>query len=135
MSDSPAPDDASAAAEDRIARNRARRAAASEDADVPKLPRGRGFKLSRGQLIRIALTGAMLVMLVVVQRPCAESVSSFVTGFGGDPGSAAAKMPKPGNVDVGSGSQHYEMLHPGMTEDEIKAVMERARAANNAAKP
>lgn len=118
--------------------------------DVPKLPRGRGLRLSRPLMVRIAGTLLLLVFLIVMQRPCADAVSSFVTGFG-DEGSAAVQMPKPGNVDVpaapggsGGGSasaggsaagserpdrdDRYEHLRPGMTEEEIKAVIDRARA-------
>ena len=103
--------------------------------DVPKLPRGRGLRLSRPQMVRIAGTLLLLVFLIVMQRPCADAFSKFVTSFG-DQGSASVQMPKPGNVDVpvgsagvGSGSDvHVERLRPGMTEDEIKAVIERARA-------
>jgi len=100
-----------------------------------------------------------------MQRPCASSVSTFVTGFGsaGDRGSAAVVLPRPGTIDVpgsaaGSGSaaglgsaagpgsaagqgsqagagaasavpdlERYEHLRPGMTDDEVKAVIERAR--------
>jgi hypothetical protein len=124
--------------------------------DVPKLPRGRGLRLSRPQMVRIAGTLLLLVFLIAMQRPCADAVSKFVTGFG-DEGSAAAQMPKPGNVDVpaaadGSGSargsagpgpgsgdrdDRYEHLRPDMTEDEIKAVIERARlkAARGSATP
>ena len=103
------------------------------DDDVPKLPRGRGLRLSRPQLIRIAGTVFLLVFLIMMQRPCADAVSKFVTGFG-DQGSASVQMPKPGNVDVpggsagsASGPDRYEHLRPGMTEDEIKAVIDRAR--------
>jgi len=124
----PAPADPEAA-EDRIARARARRAEADDDDHVPRLPRGRGFKLSRGQLIKIVLTAGLLVMLLVVQRPCAESVSTFVTGFG-DRGSASQQMPKPGNVER-TGSDHYEVIRTDMTEAEIKAAMARARAAHD----
>jgi hypothetical protein len=125
--------------------------------DVPRLPRGRGLRLSRPQLVRIAGTLLLLVFLIVMQRPCADAVSTFVTGFG-DQGSAAVQMPKPGNVDVpvgsagaggsgGSGASggagalpddgQFERLRPGMTEDEIKAVIERARskAARGSATP
>jgi hypothetical protein len=144
------------------------RAAPAPDADVPRLPRGRGLRLSRPLLVRIAGTVALLVFLIAMQRPCADSVSRFVTGFGssGDHGSAAAVMPRPGTIDVpgssggsmgsagsgsagsgsagpgsaGSGSagaaagpdaldlERYEHLRPGMTDDEVKAVIERARA-------
>ena len=63
-------------AEDRVARARARRAAAADAEDLaPKLPRGKGFVLSKGHLIKIALTASVLVMLLVIQRPCANAVS------------------------------------------------------------
>ena len=100
------------------------------DEPVPRLPRTRGFKLSTPQLVRIGLTASLLVLIIVVQRPCADSVSKFVTGFGGE-GSAAATMPKPGTVDQpgGPGSAgDYEQLRPDMTEAEIKAAIERAKA-------
>jgi hypothetical protein len=114
----------------------------SPDDEVPKLPRGRGLRLSRTQLVRIAGTLVLLVFLIVMQRPCSDAVSKFVTGFG-DQGSASVQMPRPGNVDVpaatggsggwsGSGGRAtgvdgYEHLRPGMTEDEIKAAIDRAR--------
>lgn len=104
------------------------------DDDVPKLPRGRGLRLSRPQLIRIAGTVFLLAFLIVMQRPCANAVSTFVTSFG-DQGSASAQMPRPGNVDMPAGSaagsasgpDSYERLRPGMSEAEIKAAIERAR--------
>lgn len=138
---------------------------AAEDA-VLKLPRGRGLRLSRPQLVRIVGTLFLLVFLVTMQRPCATAVSGFVTSFG-DRGSAATVMPRPGTVDLPAGQagggaagsagpvegpaapeaagsgravpslDRYEHLRPGMTEAEIKAVIERARvkAADHDAAP
>jgi hypothetical protein len=105
------------------------------EAPVPKLPRGRGIRLSRPQLVRIVGLAIILVFLLVTQRHCANTVSTFVTGFGS--GSAASSMPRPGTVDmpasgsagsaaVGSAAE-YERLRPGMTDAEIKAAIERAR--------
>ncbi|HET9620272.1 MAG TPA: hypothetical protein VFP84_02820 [Kofleriaceae bacterium] len=104
--------------------------------DVPRLPRGRGLRLSGPQLFRIVATLALLVFVIVAQKPCAHSVSKFVTSFGSG---SAATMPTPGTVDVPTGSaagsatrpetlDGYERLHPGMTDDEIKATIDRARA-------
>ena len=100
---------------------------------VPRLPRSRGFRLSRPQLVRIVLTGLLLVMLIVIQKPCADSVSSFVTGFGDD-GSAKPAMPTPGTVDqpaarpeVGSAAD-YERVPDHMTEADYKAMVERQKA-------
>jgi len=116
------------------------------EAPVPRLPRGRGLRLSGPQLVRIAGTLFLLVFLVMTQRPCSDAVSKFVTGFG-DRGSAAAVMPRPGTVDVPAGSagagseapglDSYEHLRPGMTDAEIKTVIERARskAAGRSAAP
>jgi hypothetical protein len=101
---------------------------------VPRLPRGRGLRLSVPELLRIAVLAILLVFLIVTQKPCADAVSRFVTSFG-DHGSAGKAMPRPDNVDVpgsaagsGSGLEGYERLRPGMTDDEVKAAIERARA-------
>lgn len=103
--------------------------------DVPKLPRGRGITLSVPQLVRILGLIAVLIVLLVMQKPCSNAVSKFVTGFDGagsaGPGSAAGS---------GAGSaprrvEDYERLRPGMTDAEVKAAIERARlkAAGSAA--
>jgi len=109
-----------------------RKRRASLDPEVPRLPRGKGIRVTHGQLFKIILTAAVLVMLVVVQRPCADSVSKFVTGFGDEGSSAKANMPKPGNVDVpamtGSGNEQYEEINSDMTEAQLKAAIERSRA-------
>ena len=107
------------------------------DAPVPRLPRTTHFKVSFAAIFRIFLTGCLLAMIIVARRPCADAVSGFVTSFDNTPngsGSAAVQMPKPGTVDVtpadqGLGSAgDYETLRPGMTEEEIKAAIERAKA-------
>lgn len=103
----------------------------ADDEPVPRLPRTRGFKLSRAALVRIVMTGVLLVLIIAIQRPCADTVSKFVTSFGAEgSGSAGAAMPKPGTVDQPSGrgsAADYESLRPDMTEAEIKAAMERAK--------
>ncbi|HEX5063587.1 MAG TPA: hypothetical protein VFV99_29620 [Kofleriaceae bacterium] len=99
----------------------------ADDEPVPKLPRGRGLKLSGPELFRIALTLVALIGVIVLTRPCATAVSGFVTSF--DKGSNEKAMPKPGNVDMPREEQ-YEHLKPGMTEAEIKAAMERSKARN-----
>lgn len=116
-------------AEDRVARARSRRSKAADEADVaPKLPRGGGFKIGKGHLIKIALTASLLVMLIVVQRPCADAVSGFVTGFDGQGSDKKAVMPKPGNVDgSGAATPRYETLKNTLTEAEWKAMVERQK--------
>ena len=98
--------------------------------EVPKLPRGRGLKFSKPELFRIALTIITLLGVIVMAKPCANAVSGFVAGF---EGSASTSMPKPGTVDQPMPGPHYEEIRPGMTDDEIKAVIERSRARANAA--
>lgn len=81
------------------------------------------------------MTAALLIALLVTYRQCADSVSKFVTSFG-DEGSAktTAPVPRPGEVDqpstapaIGSAGD-YELIKPGMTEEEVKAAIERAKA-------
>jgi hypothetical protein len=96
---------------------------------VPKLPRGRGLKFSGPELFRIALTLVALIGVIVLTRPCAQSVSGFVTSF--DDGSNAAAKTKPGTVDVPAPEPKYEQIKPGMSEAEIKAAIERAKAKHN----
>lgn len=114
------------------ARYRARRARAFDD-EVTRLPRGRGIKLSSAQLFKIVMTATLLVLLIVVQRPCAEGVSKFVTEFD-HPGSGAAAIPAPGSVDgSGSAADQYELIRPDMTEAERDAAIKRALAKRGSA--
>jgi hypothetical protein len=113
----------------------------ADDADepVPRLPRSRGFKLSRPQMVRIAITAVLLVMIVMIQKPCADTVSSFVTSFG-DEGSAATPMPRPGTVDQPTGSDvgsagDYETLPEHMTQADYQALVERQKAKQAAKRP
>ena len=105
--------------------------ASNAEPPVPKLPRGRGLKLSGPELFRIALTLIALIGLIVLTKPCAHAVSGFVTSFDHDKDSQKA-MPKPGNVDVPTqgSDDRFERLTPGMTEQEIKAAVERSKARN-----
>jgi hypothetical protein len=101
-----------------------------DDEPVPHIPRGRGLKLSTPQLVRIALIGTMLVLVIAIRRPCSDSVSKFVTDFDNQ-GSARTQMPRPGTVEPPSergSAGDYEQLRPGMTEAEIKAAIDRSRA-------
>lgn len=101
----------------------------SGDDDVPRLPRGRGLRLSRPELVRIALLALLLVFLVATQRQCASAVSRFVTGFGDRSSSpAGSSAPAVGPESPARNPDDYERLRPGMTDDEIKAAIERARA-------
>ena len=85
------------------------------DEEVPKLPRGKGLKLSGPEIVRICITGALLVAIIVLAKPCGTAVSNFMMRF--DNGSAAKPLPK------------GELLRGDMTDEERKAAIERARAA------
>jgi len=87
--------------------------------------------------VRIAGTATVLVVLLVMQKPCARAVSNFVTSFDGrgTAGKGAAERGRgsaAGSGVAGSGAPaDYEHLRPGMTDDEIKATIERARAKSS----
>jgi uncharacterized membrane protein YgcG len=96
----------------------------SKDESVPKIPYGRGLKLDSAMMFRIGATLALLVILVLTMRPCADATSKFVTDFDDKKGSASDKMPKPGNVD--KLEPEYEKM--GGTPEEDRAAYERAMA-------
>src|SRR5215813_13956510 len=83
-------------------------------------------------MIKIAMTLAMLIALIMLQKPCADSVAKLVTGF--DNGSAT--MPKPTNQDMpgsdgsaaGSG---YVRITPDMTPEQVQQAIERARQSSS----
>ncbi len=104
---------------------------------MPKLPRGRGLKLDGPMMFRIGGTLILLIMIILMRKPCANATSKFVTGFG-DEGSGV--VPKPGTIDVGNGSgsakpigDGMEHVGPGASEEEVRAAWERTRAKAKAA--
>ena len=97
------------------------------DEVVPKLPRGRGLKLSMPEIVRILMTGGLLVALIVLIKPCSKSVSTFVMGFGSGSGSARGRGAGSAKVDP------YEHLTPGMSDAEVRLAIERAKLKNIAA--
>jgi hypothetical protein len=104
-----------------------------DEEPVPKLPRGRGLRLTGPEVFRILITTAMLIAVLVLAKPCGNAMSNFVMGFdnGSNKGSA---MPKPGTVDLpgsaalpGSAGDYVE-LHPGMTDEQVQQAIEQAKA-------
>ncbi|MEZ4360129.1 MAG: hypothetical protein R3B48_08110 [Kofleriaceae bacterium] len=103
---------------------------------VPKLPRGKGVSLSGPQLMRIGLTAVTLLALLTLRRPCSDAVGGFVANFGGAPAGAsggasgeapaprAPAAPPPG---APAAATEYERLSPSMTDDELRAAIERAK--------
>lgn len=98
---------------------------ADADEPVPRLPRGRGLKLSGPELFRIAVTVAMLVAVVVLARPCANAVSGFVTSF--DNGSAKGSGSGSAAARPDAADEHYIHLKPGMTDEQMKEEIRKAR--------
>jgi len=104
-----------------------------ENEPVAKLPRKVGFKLGGPQLLRIGLTGALLALVLVMRKPCSDSVGKFITDFGSGSGSAATQqMPKPGTVDK---PLDGEIINAEMTPEEFKAAIDRARARAGSTAP
>ncbi len=100
-----------------------------DDEPVPRIPRGRGMKLDGAMIARIGMTLALLIMIIVTAKPCANATSKFVTGFGEEGSAAPPEMPKPGNVDVPSeigSAGDYESMSG--TDADRKAAFERAKA-------
>lgn len=102
---------------------------------MPKLPRGRGLKLDGPMLFRIGATLVLLVMIILMRRPCADATSKFVTGFGADGSGSSAVVPKPGTIDLPAGSGSAKPIGDGMehvgptaSEEEVRAAWERAKA-------
>ncbi len=92
---------------------------AGRDPDVPKLPRGKGMSFSLGQIVRIVAVATALIALIVLQRPCATSVSKFVTSFG-EPDAAVRPDARP--IDAGG-----VMLRGDMTPAELEEAINRER--------
>jgi len=68
------------------------------------------------------MTAGLLVGLIVLIKPCSKSVSTFVMGFGSGSGSAKGS----GTIKT----DPYEHLTPGMSDDEIRRAIERAKLKN-----
>jgi hypothetical protein len=74
--------------------------------DAPKLPRGKWFGNVRAiEIIRIGMVATVLVVVIVLGRPCADGVARFVESYAPPPD---AGPPAP--------AMRYERL----TEEEIK---------------
>lgn len=96
---------------------------------VPRLRRRSGFKLTTGHVVRIATFSALLILIILYGRTCANAFSKFVTSFGKEDAPTVAPMPKPGTVDQPGSGDEFEVLRlDTMSEAEIKAAIERNRA-------
>lgn len=94
------------------------------DDDAPRLPRGGTFKLSAPELVRIAMVATALVALLVLQRPCADSLSKFVLSFDG----TDAGVGDAGAIDAGATAAPVGVhLRTDMTPAELEAAIAAAR--------
>jgi hypothetical protein len=88
-----------------------------DDGDpVPRLPRGRGLKLSTPQLIRIGMVFLLLVALLLTYRQCADAVSTFVTSFG------------PDETERKQSPAQGELIPTNATPEQVKEIVDRERA-------
>jgi hypothetical protein len=92
------------------------------DPDVPRLPRGKGFKLSLGEMLRIGMTATMLIAVIVLAQPCADAVGTFVGNF--DPPDARPAAPPPTPKLPPGGYVH---LTSDMTPQQIEQAIGGAR--------
>lgn len=76
------------------------------DDDVPRLPRGKGFRMRPADLMRVGMFVTLLIMIVVLGRPCASGVAGFVDSFSPSPDAAPAPA--------------QDMKLERLTEEEIK---------------
>jgi len=98
----------------------------------PRLPRGGGGWLRGPQLIKIGATATLLVVVIVLRKPCSEATSKFVSDFdGSDARLAETLVPVPAEdqakaIDALGGSELIPLA--GKTEAEIAAAIAAARA-------
>ena len=88
--------------------------------DVPRIPRGRGLRLTTAQVVQVVMVATALVAVILLQKPCARSVSRFVNSFDpADAGVARTDAVVPEGV----------ILRGDMTPAELAAQIAKARAA------
>lgn len=56
--------------------------------EVPKLPRGKGLRLRPADLFRIGMVAVLLLCVLALGQPCADSVAGFVDSFAPPPDAA-----------------------------------------------
>jgi hypothetical protein len=100
------------------------------DPDVPRLPRGKGISLTGPQMFKIVFFAALLVAVIVLQRPCSEAAGRFVGQF--DTRDAAAPAPKPDPHPYPPGN-YVDTSH--MTPEQIKALFETRTDAGTPSAP
>jgi hypothetical protein len=92
------------------------------DPGVPRLPRGRGIRLAGPQMVRIVMFAVLLVAVIVLARPCGDAVERYFQSFDPPAPDAAPAVKQPDPFEG-----RYHEIKPGMTDEEIKQVIEKAR--------
>jgi hypothetical protein len=90
----------------------------ADDEAVPRLPRGRGIKLSFAEIMRILMILAMLIGVLALRRPCAQSTGRFIESF--EPPVDAGPVQTPGQLPAG----RYIRVSGEMTEEELREKLE-----------
>ena len=98
----------------------------ADDDPVPKIPYARGIRLSRPEMFRIAMFGALLVAVVVLAKPCSDSVSKFVTSFDSGSGSAKAGSGSAGSAGSAAPEPHYEHIGSNLTLEQYQELVKRS---------
>ncbi len=95
------------------------------DTPVPKLPRGKGARLSVQSLFRIGMLGVMLFAVLALRKPCSDGAANFIGGFE-PPVDAGAHTAPPSRVRPPPGTE-YVRLRGDETEDELREKLRGLR--------
>ncbi len=92
-----------------------------EPEPIPRLPRGSGFKLSRGGIFRILMFTTLLVGVLALRQPCSDGVARFVEQFDVDAAPATA-------ADAGAlpPSGNFVRITGDMSDEQLRQKLEQA---------
>ncbi len=103
-----------------------------DDEPVPRLPRGKGWGFSRGELVRIGMIAALLVAVVALRQPCSQSVGTFIQSF--EPPIDAGVAP-PQQLPPLQADEVYVHCGPEVTPEECARKIERAQRGDTEPPP
>ncbi|HTM21737.1 MAG TPA: hypothetical protein VL172_14545 [Kofleriaceae bacterium] len=105
-----------------------------EDEPVPRIPRGRGWGFSGGEIVRIGMFGTLLVAVLVLRKPCSENVSKFMQTF--EPPLDASPAPAAPATHFSAPSlPDGQYVHCSVDESPAACVERLEKARNQAAPP
>ncbi len=67
----------------------------AEDEEIPRLPRGRGFKIPTQQLMSLLMLIVALIALLALRGSCSQGVANFFETFAPPPDGGARVVPPP----------------------------------------